>query len=149
MKKKRTKNSLRRRIRELEAELEATKADRAYAQRRLRAAGMDEGLMYDMEKTQGTRHLTESVNIRPIPYGTYMVLAEELEKDEDIDLTERKEFLVKQMVKDMMKWNLVRFIYHPPARFSPLNQYPMNQYATLGIRLDVVPWEQLIKKEDK
>lgn len=124
-------------IRMYKAEIEGMNVVIDRLRTKIRALGSDGDLEYiDQEKTQ-----TAEVEIKSIPYGLYSILDA---TDTDRVIRKIQENLVKEIAECLIKDNMIRFIVKEQENYDPLSRY-----ATVAARIDVVPWDQIVRRKTK
>ena len=138
MKNKRQRKKLSK-CKRLRREVDSLRGDLAYAQdkadtyeKRLFYLGLDENLEYLPDLP--TKHVEAAIEIERVPYGNYGYVFT------DASMEEIKNQVVEQLtdciVRGLIEQNLVRVIVKKAEE-------PWNRYDSIGVRLDVIPWEEI------
>lgn len=133
-----SRKAMRNEIRNLRHDLEVMHGDLIDARRmaedyrrRFIKLGMDENLR-DLTVDEPVKQYAGEIEVEPSVWGQYMVLTDKA-TDEIIDMVSER--LAESLARSLIKAGYARVIVRQPE--------PPDFIATIGVKLAVVPWEEL------
>ena len=119
-------------IRKLEIENVGLKGEIEYLKKRLRRAGSLPYYYHESEKVA-------TVEAEAHTYGNYAVMDDNV-ADDMIEMAKGK--IMNKIIKGLIDLNLVQFIV---KTVDDYNAPPFQQKCTVGAKLRVIPWEQMVR----
>lgn len=127
-----------------EAELDAAEQEIDRLQDRFRRLGSQ---IETLNPEGGIHGELVQIDVEPIPFGQYIRCEFGDNADwKDTIIKDCQSRIAEKLANAMIDNNLVQIIVHTPFEDGPISQ-PLSNTATIGIKLFVVPWEQLAQRK--